>query len=330
MRGGHNASAETVAYSRDGRRIASRDVRGIAKIWDAASGEELLTLRGPGGETYSVIFGPEDQWLASSCFFDRTICVWEATPLTAELRLQREAAALVNDLPAELGSKGEILGYLRALPSLSEPLRERALSMAERLQEDPWRLNRASDEVVWQSGLDAARYRLALRQAEAARDLAYPGFNFSPSHHVTRVIGIAHYRLGEYKEAVAALTASEAHLAAAQFYGSKAGHPTSLAFLAMAHHRLGEKEAAQAILARLHRVMKDPRWASEGDHHTYYREAEELCVWGGPPPTEDERRLRREAADLVNGLPAALGFKDEILADLRTRPRSANRCGSTL
>ena len=66
--------------------------------------------------------------------------------------------------------------------------------------------------------------------------------------------------------------------------------------------------------------MKNPRWANQGDHHTYYREAEELCVWGAPPPTEDERRLRREAADLVNGLPAALGFKDEILADLRTRP----------
>ena len=60
-------------------------------------------------------------------------------------------------------------------------MRELALTMAERLPEDPWRLNRASFEVVRQPGLDAARYRLALRHAEAARDLAHPGFYFDPA-----------------------------------------------------------------------------------------------------------------------------------------------------
>jgi hypothetical protein len=191
--------------------------------------------------------------------------------------------------------------------------------MAERLQEDPWRLNRASYEVARQPGLEAARYRRALGQAEAARALAHPGFYFSPYHAATQV-GIARYRLGEYRQAVEALTASEADYAAVspQF---KAGAPWNLAFLAMAHHQLGEKENAGAILARLHNtLMKDSRWASRDDLRTYLREAEELCVWGGPPLTDEEQRLRREAADLVNGLPADLGFKDEILDYLRTLP----------
>jgi WD40 repeat protein/tetratricopeptide (TPR) repeat protein len=315
---GHPAPTESVAFSRDGRRIASGDFEGTIKIWDAAGGEELLTLRGHESEAFSVVFGPEDQWLASSHTGDGTVRLWEATPLTPERRLQREAAALVNDLPTDLGFKDEILTYLRTLPSLSEPVRQHALTMAERLQEESWRLNRASYEVARKPGLDAAQYRLALRRGEAARDLSHPGFSFDP-YHPTTSIGIAHYRLGEYREAVDALTSAEAYYAA-RSPGRKDGWPLNLAFLVMVRHRLGEEEKAQAALVRLHSVMKDPYWASRDDIHASMREAEELIVWGAPSPTEEERRLRWEAADRVDKLPDALGFKDEILAFLRALP----------
>jgi WD40 repeat protein len=318
---GHNDRTYSVAFSRDGRRIASCSADGTIKVWDATSGDERLTLRNPGvGVPFgSVVFGPEDQWLASSSSGDQTIRLWEATPLTPERRLQRDAATLVNDLPTGLGFKGEMLAYLRTLPSVSEPLREHALSMAEQLQEDPWRLNRASYLAVRQPGRDAAKYRLALRQSEAARDLAHPGFYFNPYCPATTSIGIAHYRLGEYREAVEALSASEAyyHTAASSKYAP--GTPWTLAFLVMAHHRLGEQKTAQAILAQLHKVMKDnSEWAADGELQAYVREAEELSWWGSPALTEEERRLRHEAATVVNDLPDALGFKDEILAYLRT------------
>jgi WD40 repeat protein len=237
---GHTSVTGSVAFSHDGRRIASGDGLGTVKLWDAASGEELLTLRGP-EDAIRVVFGPEDQWLASCSRSDQTIRLWEATPLTPERRLQREAAAVVNDLPTDLGFKNEILAYLRTLPSLSEPLRQHALAMAEGLPEDPWRLNRASNEVVRRPGLDAAHYRLALRRGEAARDLSHPGFYFRPYHANTQ-IGIAHYRLGEYREAVKALIASEAYYAADRYYLYTTGTPWNLAFLAMAHHQLGERK----------------------------------------------------------------------------------------
>ena len=317
---GHGSVTRSAAFSRDGRRIASASGDGTIKIWDAASGQELLTLSGHPSAVESVVFGPEDQWLASGGYTDGTIRLWEATPLTPERRLQREAAALVNALPSDLGFKDEILTYLRTLPSLSEPLREHALSMAERLQEDPWRLNLASALVARRAGLKAAEYRLALRRAEAARDLAHPGFYFNLNpYHASTQIGIAHYRLGEYPEAVKALIASEAYYAADPYHLFKTGTPWNLAFLAMAHHQLGEKDYAAALLSWLHGLMKDVRWASRDELHTFVREADDLCVWGAPAPTEEERRLRREAADLVdNKLPATLGFKDEILDYLRT------------
>src|SRR5262249_53115246 len=158
------------------------------------------------------------------------------------------------------GSKDEILFHLCSLPTLSEALRERALTMVERLPDNPWRLNRAS-YVALRPGLDAAAYRRALRQAEAPRDLTYPGFSFAPNYYSDTHIGMAHYRLGEYREAVDALTASEAYYAdASPRY--KAGTPWNLPFLAMAHYRLGEGETARATLARLREVIKDPDWAT--------------------------------------------------------------------
>ncbi len=200
--------------------------------------------------------------------------VWEATPLTAERRLQREAAALVNGVPARLALKDEVLTYLRELPSLSEPLRQQALTLAERFQEDPWRLNQASRGVVQRPGLDAAKYQLALRQAETALRLAPPEFNFHPNFQVTTNIGIAHYRLGHYPEAMENLTRSEAYYLAQSVY--KAGTPWNLAFLAMAHHQLGDKDQAQALLDRVREIIKDALHKDRPDVQSFFREAKEL------------------------------------------------------
>jgi hypothetical protein len=216
------------------------------------------------------------------------LIVWGAPPpIEEERRLRREAADLVDKLPAALGFKDEILAYLRTRAALSEPVRQHALTMVERLPEDPWRLNRASFQVARRPGLDAAQYRLALHQAEAARDLAPPGFYRTPYSHPTTYIGIAHYRLGEYREAVEALTASEAYYAAAYAAADvqhQAGTLFNLAFLAMAQHRLGEDEKARALLARLREVMKDPFWAGRADLQTYLHEAVELIEGKAPDP----------------------------------------------
>jgi WD40 repeat protein/serine/threonine protein kinase/tetratricopeptide (TPR) repeat protein len=294
---GHTGGCIGVAFSRDGGRIASGSDDGTVKIWDAASGEELLTLRGHQDGVAGVVFDPEDRWLASlaSIGGDRTVRVWEAMPLTPELRLQREGAALINRLWEEVELKDEMRARLREDASLSEPLRKQALAMAERLPEDPWRLNRASRSVVEKSGLDKAKYQLALRQAETAFRLAPPGFNFHPHFQVTTNIGIAHYRLGSYKEAIENLNRSEAYYTAG---GGpyKAGTPWNLAFLAMAHHQLGDKKKAQDLLDRVRELIKDTQHKNRWDVQSFFREAVAVVYQGTGRTREAVAYLAKEFA----------------------------------
>jgi WD40 repeat protein len=53
---GHGGLAWGVAYSPDGRTIASGGTDRTVRIWDAATGRELLTLRGHTGGVTSVAF----------------------------------------------------------------------------------------------------------------------------------------------------------------------------------------------------------------------------------------------------------------------------------
>ena len=105
--------------------------------------------------------------------------------------------------------------------------------------------------VVHQAGGDPATYRLALRQAEAA-------FRLVPSNaDYLTALGVAHYRMGHYREAVEALYRVD-RLTAADPDGPA---PDLLAFLALGRHHAGETGQAKATLARLREALKKPRWA---------------------------------------------------------------------
>jgi WD40 repeat protein len=81
---GHTASVQSVAYSPDGTRIASASGRydgqanlhpGEAKVWDAQTGRELLTLRGDAHGLNCVAFSPDGKLLA--CGGDGNLTVWD-------------------------------------------------------------------------------------------------------------------------------------------------------------------------------------------------------------------------------------------------------------
>jgi tetratricopeptide (TPR) repeat protein len=209
------------------------------------------------------------------------LIVWGApAPSEEHRRLRREAADEVDKLLDTLGLKEEILDHLRTLASLSEPVREHALTIAERLPEEPWRLNRAGYQVVQQTGLVVARYQRALRQAEAAQRLGPPEYPFySPFYHPAAVAGFAHYRLGQYRECVETLLRAEALYKEQDPRGSG---PRILGFLAMAYDQLGQKEEARDTLAQLREVLKDPFWSRQGDHQIYLREAAALIEGKAP------------------------------------------------
>ena len=72
-----------MAFSPDGKRLASASWDQTVKVWDAVTGQKMLTLKGHTNRVYSVAFSPDGHRLASASG-DETVKVWDATPRVAK------------------------------------------------------------------------------------------------------------------------------------------------------------------------------------------------------------------------------------------------------
>src|SRR5207248_3590069 len=73
---GHADAITCLAFSPDGRRLATGSADGTVLVRDAASGEAVRTLRGHAGAVRGVAFGPGGRLATGGA--DHTVRLWEA------------------------------------------------------------------------------------------------------------------------------------------------------------------------------------------------------------------------------------------------------------
>ncbi len=177
--GGHSAHISAIAFSPDGKRLASASGDRTAKLWDVSSeaharvGVVSATLRGHTGAVQSVAFSPHGRMLASAGA-DRTVRLWRAdggAPLRRLEGRQGEVMSLAFSrdgalLAAGGGRGGPGSGEVRlwdpttgAPRAVRDGLPDRVLSVAFAPDGRLAAACREGSVRVWGRGLSGEAYR---------------------------------------------------------------------------------------------------------------------------------------------------------------------------
>jgi WD40 repeat protein len=263
---GHTGNVVGLGYSPDGTRLASAGVDKTVRVWDAASGKELIALQQYAGWANCVMFSPDGTRLASAGD-DGKIRVYDARAQTEDLRDERDALSRLEFLFDRPLLKDDVREFLRTDATISEPVRQFALTFLDQYRDDPHRL-------VRRPGGNAATYRRAVQLADAAYRLA------PNDGKCLTTLGIAQYRAGEYARASNMLRRSRS----LNVRGPGGDQPSDVAFLAMCHQQLGQPEQARKLLAELRALCQKAAWAKNEEAQAFLREAEAIIPPDAPRP----------------------------------------------
>jgi WD40 repeat protein len=267
------AGGHCLAFSPDGRRLATgTSGEGAVKIWDMATQQPVLSLPTRGRAFGKLAFSCDGHYLVTQV--GDPIKLWDATPSPAAVAYRSTAKSLVQSLFTEQVLLEDVIGALKRA-DLDEPLRQIALRLAEERGDRPEFLNQTSWNIVRRPGAEAGTYQRALRYAEIACRL-------QPDVGVyLNTLGVAHFRVGRYADAVATLLQSDR--LNRQETGSSI--PADIAFLAMAYYHLGRMQEANTYWERL-RTLK----TSNPEDRGFVVEAEALFQGKGQKTSDPGAR----------------------------------------
>jgi hypothetical protein len=241
-----------VAFSPDGKRIASASGDGTVKLWDVATGRETATFTEHKGSVRTVAFSPDGARVVSGGF-DNTVKVWDARPWTPELKVQYETRGYLTYHTPRFSSDAALQKAIQADQTISDQVRQQALDWSELFRKNyaQQQLDRAHQRsvqlftdswgIVKQPELSAEQYQTALEMAAEANSLR-------PDHRTfLQILGIAQFRAQKYKEALATLIRCENPDDPA----SVDAPPYGPVFIAMTRFQLGEQEQAADLLNKI-------------------------------------------------------------------------------
>jgi tetratricopeptide (TPR) repeat protein len=349
---GHTADVVCIAFSPDGRRIATTSYDRTVKLWDTATGREVFTLQGHTGGVVLLVFSPDGRRIVSGGL-DVAARVWDATPLPAEVLQAQESRyqQKQKELQALRDPRGdpEAKEYVARNNDHAQVSRRdmSAARMAKWVEYDPNNLSLRYLHVLTlleagnRAGVRRAREDLLKRfgkttdpeQAKSVARYCVPAPDAVADQEA--LVRLAECALAIHpergKERSDALTTLRAALyRAGQFEEairrldesiqtrSDGGDPRAFAFLALAHHRLGHRDQAERWLAKL--LSSQPKEGFEfslddKEIRVLCREAESLILRSRPAAslTSDPAPIKKATA------PPAI--EPESASTTRSRPR---------